>query len=291
MTKPWDDLAELNAVSPLIIPKNGDNLLICDGNNLGYRYIKRKNYNNFREDYLRTLDSLAKSYSADTIIVAFDFGKSYYRIEQYPEYKGTRKKPQTEEEQQYYDEFFACLNDLADNLPLHIRGLKFRGVEADDIITYLVKNLSDSFDNTWIVSSDRDIYQLLSDKVSIFNIFSRKEITQASLFEDHKVTPQEYALARIISGDDGDNIIGIEGIGEVRSCALATKYKTFEALLAALPIKGTSQYIKNLNAGKDILIRNEKLIRLLQYNDLAIRAGKDGDLALDELERLIAEYN
>ena len=53
-----------------------------------------------------------------------------------------------------------------------------------------VKNISQNFDHTWIVSSDRDLYQLIDDKVSIFNLFSRKEITKQSLRENFDLSPR-----------------------------------------------------------------------------------------------------
>ena len=82
--KGWNDLA---AVQDQLGEKN--NLLIIDGNNLAYRWIQRKNYNHFEEDYHRTIESLGKSYKADKIIICFDFGKSYYRIELADGYKST----------------------------------------------------------------------------------------------------------------------------------------------------------------------------------------------------------
>lgn len=280
-TKGWNDLAELEPIIPSAKP-NGNNLLICDGNNLGYRYLQKKNYNNFKQDYIRTVESLANSYSCREVIVAFDFGKSYYRTQFYPEYKGNRTGPQTDEEKNRYEQFFNCLNDIADSVPFRVA--KLRGIEADDLITYAVLRNKAEFEHIWIISSDRDIYQLLDDNVSIFNIFSRKEITVKSLQEKLDVTPQEYMLSRIISGDTGDNVIGIEGIGEKRACALAKKYKTFDALLKALPLKSAkSQYLKNLNAGVETLIRNEKLINLIRYNEQAIVSGKNEQLSLEEI--------
>lgn len=283
-TKGWNDLSELESYIPEKPVVGGKSILICDGNNLGYRYLQRRNYNNFKDDYCRTVESLAKSYGCKDILVAFDFGKSYYRTTMYPEYKATRKKPQDEKEKEHYDQFFACLNDVADSIPFAVA--KFRGVEADDLITHAVLKNRESADHIWIISSDRDIYQLLDKNVSIFNIFSRKEITVASLQEKLQVTPKEYMISRIISGDDGDNIIGIEGIGEKRATALAREHKTFSGLLEALPIKGRSKYIQNLNQGREILIRNEKLINLVKYNEEAILSGKGEEITLEELNAI-----
>ena len=280
MTKSWNDLADLQEPDY----SNYNNLLIVDANNLSYRWLQRPNYDSFGADFIRTIQSLSKSYEAARTIVCFDFGKSYYRMDMPEEYKGTRKKPQEEEEIKKYEAFFAVLNDLPD--PLDEAVLKFRGVEADDILAWITQNVSDKYDHTWIVSSDKDLIQLVDENVSIFNIFGRKEVTKQSLQEDLGLVPSEFMLSRIIEGDKSDNIIGIEGIGPKRAQTLAKEYKTLPNLLDALPIKGRAKYIQNLNAGVDTLIRNEKLINLKKYCEEAIVSGKEGEKPLAELNRL-----
>ena len=280
MTKSWNDLADLQ--EPDYSTYN--NLMIVDANNLSYRWLQRANYASFDADFIRTIQSLAKSYEASRTIVCFDFGKSYYRMDMHEEYKGTRKKPQDEDEVKKYEEFFAVLNALPDQLDDEV--LKFRGVEADDILAWITQNISDRYDHTWIISSDRDLYQLIDENVSIFNIFGRKEVTLQSLQEDFQVNPSEYMLSRIIEGDKSDNILGIDGIGPKRAQTLAREYKTLDSLLAALPLKGKSKYIQNLNAGQDKLLRNEKLINLKKYCEEAICAGKEGDTPLERLNGL-----
>jgi DNA polymerase-1 len=280
MTKSWNDLADLQAPDY----STYNNLMIVDANNLSYRWLQRPNYASFGADFIRTIQSLSKSYEAARTIVCFDFGKSYYRMDMHEEYKGTRKKPQEEEEIKKYDDFFAVLNELPEQLDEEV--LKFRGVEADDILAWITQNISDRYDHTWIVSSDRDLYQLIDNNVSIFNIFGRKEVTLQTLRDDFEVDPSEYMLSRIIEGDKSDNILGIEGIGPKRAQGLAREYRTLDNLLAALPIKGRSKYIQNLNAGSDQLVRNEKLINLKKYCAEAISAGKYGDEPLEQLKNL-----
>ncbi len=266
----WNDLADLDGYEP------EDNLLLIDGNNLAYRWLNRKNYDDYGDEYIKTVRSLAKSYRAERIIICYDYGKSYYRMDIYDEYKATRKKPKEPEEIAKYEAFFNCLNNLVeDDFPIEF--YKMRGVEADDLIAFFALNNQKKYEHIWIISSDKDLYQLLSDKVSIFNLYSRREITIDTLLEDRGITPDEFLLAKIIEGDTGDNINGIAGIGEKRSSILAREYKDFKSLMVALPIKKQSKYIKNLNEGKQILILNEKLINLTRYNEKAVKAGKHGD--------------
>tara|TARA_Y100000034_G_scaffold136784_1_gene215743 strand:- start:1758 stop:2603 length:846 start_codon:yes stop_codon:yes gene_type:complete len=265
----WDDLASLE-------PKAGaNNLLIIDGNNLAYRWIGRQNYDNFGQEYTRTIQSLAKSYNAARTIVCLDFGKSYYRKKLLETYKANRKPPSEPDEVKRYEEFFGCLNDTIDSLEYEY--YKHRGIEADDLIAFFVEKEKSNFNQVWIVSSDKDLYQLVDDNVNIFNLYSRREITQDYLLEELQLTPEEHMLAKIIEGDKSDDIKGIEGIGEKRAATLARKYKVLPELLLALPIKSTAKYIKNLNAGKNTLLLNEKLVSLKKYNERAIKAGKSGE--------------
>lgn len=279
-TKNWNDLEALQPMDQTL----NENLLLIDANNLSYRWLQRPNYDSFASEFIRTVQSLSKSYEARTTIVCFDFGKSYYRLNLHEEYKATRKKPTDEEEQKKYDDFFQVLNSLPEMVDDVV--FKFRGVEADDIIAYLAENKTQDYNHTWIVSSDRDLYQLINENVSIFNIFGRKEITLEYLQENFGITPSEYMLSRIIEGDKSDNIIGVDGIGPKRAQTLAKEYKCFENLIEALPLSGRAKYIQNLNNSVERLIKNERLINLKKYSLEALKAGKQGEAVLDDLSSL-----
>ena len=283
MSVSWDDLSDL--VQAKEQDQTADNLLLIDGVNLAFRYLQRKNYDDFRDDYIRTVTSLGKSYSAKRIICCFDSGASAYRKAIFPEYKDNRKVERTQEEQDRFTAFFNSLNDTIDSLPCE--HFKFKGIEADDVIAYFTKNLSKKYTHTWVVSSDRDLYQLLKDDVSIFNIYSKKEITVDSLLEDKGMTPREYAFSRMIEGDTGDNIRGIDGIGPKRAAELVKEFKTLDNLLSSLPIKGKSKYIQNLNAGADILVRNEKLINLNSYINEVMASVEKRDTVIELLENAL----
>jgi 5'-3' exonuclease len=283
MSVSWDDLSDL--VQAKEQDQAADNLLLIDGVNLAFRYLQRKNYDDFRDDYIRTVTSLGKSYSAKRIICCFDSGASAYRKAIFPEYKDNRKVERTQEEQDRFTAFFNSLNDTIDSLPCE--HFKFKGIEADDVIAYFTKNLSKKYTHTWVVSSDRDLYQLLKEDVSIFNIYSKKEITVDSLLEDKGMTPREYAFSRMIEGDTGDNIRGIDGIGPKRAAELVKEFKTLDNLLNSLPIKGKAKYIQNLNAGADILVRNEKLINLNAYINEVMSSVEKRDTVIELLENAL----
>jgi 5'-3' exonuclease len=284
MTVSWDDLSDVVQAKEEAATAN--NLLILDGINIAFRYLQRHNYANYTDDYIKTVGSLGKSYQAKRIICCFDSGASAYRKSIFPEYKDNRKIERSEEEQERFEKFFGCLSETIEQLPYEY--YKFRGIEADDIIAYLTKNLASKYNHTWIVSSDRDLFQLLKPNVSIFNLYSRKEITIDTLQADTGLTPKEYAFSRMIEGDKGDNIKGIEGIGPKRAADLVGQYKTLDNLIKSLPIPGKAKYIKNLNEGAETLIINEKLINLLDYNLDAISAVEKSDSVLETLQKAIS---
>ena len=285
MASNWDDLAELKETQE--IKEQSNNLLLIDGINVAFRYLHRKNFDSFTDDYIRTVSSLAKSYQAKRVICCFDAGASLYRKTLFPDYKANRKVERTEEEQERFTAFFECLNQTVEELPFE--HYKFKGIEADDVIAYFSLHLSKQYEHTWIVSSDRDLYQLLSDRVSIFNLFSRNEVTLESLYEKFEMTPREYAFSRIIEGDKSDNILGIEGIGPKRSAALVKEYKTLDNLLNSLPLKGRSKYITNLNNGIKTLEQNEKLINLIDYNEDVISCVEKQELVNSMLEKALKQ--
>lgn len=271
MSASWNDLAELEQDK-----YEENNLLLIDANNVAFRYLHRPNFDNYSQEYIRTISSLGKSYSAKRIICCFDVGASTYRKTIYPGYKQNRKVERTEEEKLRFTAFFNCLKDTTEILPFE--HYKFKGIEADDLITYLVNHLKSEYDNIWIVSSDRDLYQLLDYNVSIFNLFSRKEITLDSLNEEWEFTPEEFLLSRIIEGDKSDGIVGIEGIGKKRSQSLVKEYKSLDNLINNLPIAGKAKYIQNLNEGKEILLLNKQLMDLNSYLEEAINMSENPEV-------------
>jgi DNA polymerase-1 len=271
MSASWNDLAELEQDK-----YEENNLLLIDANNVAFRYLHRPNFDDYSQEYIKTISSLGKSYSAKRIVCCFDVGASSYRKAIYPGYKQNRKVERTEEEKIRFTGFFNCLKDTTELLPFE--HYKFKGIEADDLITYLANNLKGQYDNVWIVSSDRDLYQLLDYNVNIFNLFSRKEITLDSLHEDWQFTPQEFLFSRIIEGDKSDGIMGIDGIGKKRSQSLVKEYKNLDNLISNLPIAGKAKYIQNLNSGKEILLLNKQLMDLNTYLEEAINMSENPEV-------------
>jgi len=244
--------------------KSGDQkgVMLVDALNLSFRY-KHKRQRNFAADYIRTIESLANSYGCGTIILCADKGGSTYRKAIYPEYKQNRKeqfKNQTEEEKQAFEEFIEdyehALELASKTYPL----LRFQGVEADDIIAILTKLLKEK--NIWIISTDKDLDQLIKDNVSRFSYVTRKEITATNFEETYGCTPEDYISIKVLQGDTGDNVPGIEGIGPKRAATLIRQYGSALDIYDAMPLAGKYKYIEALNNSGDLILTNYQLMDL-----------------------------
>lgn len=268
-------------------------VLIVDALNLAFRYLHAKS-EKFMEDYIRTVDSLKKSYKASKVIIAADKGSSKYRKEIYPEYKANRKEKyetQTDEEKERFDNFFkefeATLLQISTIYPV----LRYEGCEADDIAAYIVSKASKypQVSNIWLISSDKDWDLLISDFVSRFSYVTRKEITFENWNSHYDYDIDEHISVKCLMGDAGDNVKGVEGVGPKRAIELVRQYGTAMDIAASLPINSKYKYIQSLNKCKDLILLNYQLMDLLSYCSDALGDNtKDID---DKLEEYLNDSN
>ena len=256
-------IANLGAPAPI------GNLLIVDGLNVAFRW-KHQNILDFKYDYIRTIESLAKSYNAGTIIVCADGGSSY-RKEVYPEYKANRKErfaDQTEQEAKEFEMFMAEFSDTLTLIKKKYPVFHFRGVEADDIAAYITQ--SAEYDDCWLISSDKDWDLLISDKVSRFSTVTRKETTVHNWDEHYDFEIEDYITFKCLTGDKGDNVPGVPGVGPKRAVQLMEQYGTVFDIYDACPIDGRYKYIQAVNENAEQLLMNVELMDLVTYCEDAI---------------------
>lgn len=245
-------------------------VLIIDALNLGFRW-KHQQKTNFIDEYVRTVNSLADSYRCGTIIIAGDKGSSKYRKGIYPEYKQDRKEKyakQSDEEKLAFEVFFLEMQNIMDYFSEKEIVLQYEGVEADDIAGYLSSEAK--VDHMWLISSDRDWDLLVSPKVSRFSYINRKESTFNTWAETHDFSIDDYITIKCLTGDKGDNIPGIPGIGEKRATSLVKEYGNIFDIYDACPIDSKYKYIQTLNDNKEVLLRNFELMDLKTYAKEAI---------------------
>ena len=258
------------------------NLLIVDGLNIAFRW-KHQGVLDFKYDYARTIESLAKSYNAGTIIITADGGSSY-RKAILPEYKANRKEKYAEQTPQEEKEFAMFMAEFSNTLTLLKEKhtvLQFKGVEADDIAAYISMNLDKfNFDECWMISSDRDWDLLINDKVSRFSTVTRKETTVHNWDEHYDFEIEDYITFKCLTGDKGDNVPGIPGVGPKRAVQLMEQYGTVFDIYDSCPIEGKYKYIQSLNENAEQLLMNVELMDLVTYSEEAI--GKDNIQVINE---------
>ena len=272
------------------VQEKNNNLLIVDGLNVAFRWrYKRVPY--YTNDYVRTIESLAKSYNCGNVIVLAD-GGSTYRKKLYPDYKANRKdryKDQTEAEKKEFEQFLAEFANAFKRLQSkgHLI-LKQRGLEADDLAAWIVgKRREFGVGETWLISSDRDWDLLIDDDVSRFSTVTRKETTVQNWDEHYNFDKEMYLTFKCLAGDQGDNIPGIKGIGPKRAEQLIKQYGDLFDIYNSCPIDSKYKFIQELNENVERLLLNAELMDLESYSEQAII---EANMDLEDLSSQIREH-
>lgn len=271
-----------------MVNDDANSTLIVDALNLAFRW-KHQGRTDFRYEYQSTVQSLAKSYDCNNIIITADWGSSTYRKGISPEYKQNRKEKFAEQSEaerlafeEFFEEFEASLEVLAEDYPV----LRYKGVEADDLAAHLVKYKSKyNLEYIWLISSDRDWDLLIQENVGRFSYVTRKEVRVDNWKEHYDIDPEMYISMKCLTGDKGDNVAGIPGIGPKRAVQLIEQYGTAFDIYNALPLQSHYKYIQELNASGEQLLVNYELMDLMTFCDDAI--GKDN---IDDIERVLNGY-
>ena len=262
-------------------PNPNGNLLIVDGLNLAFRW-KHQKKEFFKVEYVRTIESLAKSYNCGEIVVLGD-GGSDYRKEIDPEYKANRKEryaDQTEEEKQ---EFLNFLGEFQKTVELcNEKGyltIKYNGVEADDIAAVICQAREElGLEEIWLVSSDKDWDLLVDENISRFSTVTRKETTMGNWDEHYDFEPDKYLTFKCLTGDKGDNVPGVNGIGPKRASSLIASHGDVFDIMSSLPIDSKYKFMQNLNEfGSDNLAKNVELMDLTYDTDAQV-LGKSKEI-------------
>lgn len=265
--------------------KNEASCLIVDGMNLAFRWMHSRKFT-FAEEYIATVKSLARSYQCGKIVIACDKGSSSYRKALHPGYKGARKEKfenQTEQEAEDFEMFIKEFNRTMELCKEEFSLFRFEGVEADDIAAYICsKRKAFNIDRIWLISSDADWHQLISDHVSQFSTVSRKELTMDNWHEKYEYSVEDHISVKCLMGDSGDSVPGVDKIGPKKALALVEEYGSALDVAAALPISSKYVYIKNLNAfGAEAIMLNYKLMDLVTFCEEAI--GEDNCKTINEM--------
>ncbi len=221
--------------------------------------------------FINILNKILKEKKPDYLAVCFDVSRDTFRQKKFAEYK-IQRPPMPEE--------------LSGQIPLikqiiaayRIALFEKDGFEADDIIATMAKKTKKEGVSTVIVSSDKDILQLVDDNTVVFSpykdegvIYDRKKV-----LERFGVEPQKISDIMALMGDEADNIPGVPGIGEKTAVRLISDFGSLERLLNNIDNlkqekikKAITDNIAQLNLSKELAVLNEDV---------------DIDFALDKLK-------
>ena len=212
-------------------------LLAVDGNSLinrafyGVKPLTTRDGRNTNAvfGFINMLKSHLDSVKPDYAVVAFDMRKPTFRHEKYDFYKATRKGMPEELAEQ-----FDSAKAAARNLGFH--EITCEGFEADDILGTL-STLGNEDVMVYILTGDRDSYQLVNEHVNVLYLSTKETLTidENVVMEKYGVNPKELIEVKALMGDTSDNIPGVKGIGEKTAIGLVQKYGTVENLYAKLP--------------------------------------------------------
>ncbi len=162
---------------------------------------------------------------AEAVAVVFDSKRLNFRNEFYPDYKAHRPEPPEELKPQ-----FALIREATEAFCLPC--LELEGYEADDLIATYARLAQEAGRPVTIVSSDKDLMQLVRPGVGMFDPMKNKAIGPDEVFEKFGVPPEKVVDVQALAGDSVDNVPGVPGIGVKTAAQLITEYGDLEALLA-----------------------------------------------------------
>lgn len=168
--------------------------------------------------YLKTLKKLVSEIGPSGIYVAWEGGGSQKRRALYSEYKMNRKP---EKLNRFYEDDIPDTDDNKKHQIIALLGmlkctpvcqLYVSDCEGDDVIAYLTRGPFRDVPKI-IVSSDKDMYQLLDESTKIYSLHKKTYVTSPDVVEEFRVQPKNFAIAKALCGDPTDNIPGIKGMG------------------------------------------------------------------------------
>lgn len=290
--------------------------VIVDGNNLLKISLVDKTMNSKGEEYgavmsfLRMLGNILNKKDFNYCIVCFDgVGSGVLRWEYYKDYKANRDKNYSlhdpnmsdydrkileyqnkvlsysrkmkittkDNDDEAFEREKSIINAILEELC--VRQYEYENVEGDDIIAYYVKNKKPN-EKVVIVSSDKDLTQLISDTVIVYNPRMRDFVTKDNSVEKIGITHENVVLEKILCGDASDNIKGVKGIGETTLIKLFPQIKDTKTDLSVI-IERSKQLLEERAQNK------KKPLKSLENIINGVTDGCQGDKLYEINQKII----
>ncbi|TCH97932.1 DNA polymerase I [Roseococcus sp. SYP-B2431] len=175
--------------------------------------------------FAQMLEKFLNQNSSSHIAVVHDSARQTFRNDIYPAYKAHRPEPPEDLIPQ-----FALIREATE--AFGVAQLELPGYEADDLIACYAKAFEAEGGRVTIVSSDKDLMQLVRERVCMLDPIKQKPIREPEVFEKFGVAPGMVAQVQALAGDATDNVPGVPGIGIKTAAQLLTEYGDLETLLA-----------------------------------------------------------
>ena len=175
----------------------------------------------FTKMLLKLIDDLKPIYAA----VIFDVARKTFRNEIYEDYKGNRSDPPEDLIPQ-----FSIIRNATEAIGLPV--VEMEGFEADDLIATYATLAQDKKKKVIIISSDKDLMQLVDDNIILFDPMKQFWINEDKVFEKFGVYPNKVIDVQSLAGDSSDNIPGVPGIGVKTAAELINQFDNLDQLLS-----------------------------------------------------------
>ena len=208
-------------------------------------------------------------------VVIFDSARRNFRNDIYSEYKANRSETPEDLAPQFE---YIRKSVEAFNLP----SIELSNYEADDLIATYTKQIIKVGAKVTVISSDKDLMQLVSDKVRLYDPMKSKVLGEKEVVEKFGVKPNQVIDVQSLAGDSSDNIPGVPGIGIKTASELINKYKTLDVLLKKADEIPQNKRRETLLANKDKALLSRQLVTL--KDDVPVK-DKLSSLLLKEVQK------
>lgn len=197
----------------------------------------------------RDIQTFQKQFNTKHIVFCFDHPNNN-RMDVLPTYKETRRKKREQATEKEKDAFSEMQKQIILMRKEYLPSMGFKnilyqkGFEADDLIAQVCYSIEPD-DKAIVLGSDKDLYQLLSRRVSIWNTHRKELITKEIFKERYGIKPRQWVLVKAIAGCDSDDVPGVNGVGDVTAIKYLsgelTKGKKYDSI-----VNGETKWRKNI---------------------------------------------
>ena len=200
--------------------------------------------------FISFMMKLLKRHQPKYLAVALDAGRETFRNQMFVEYKGNRRQAPAD--------LVLQLPDIRRVLDaLNVVALELENYEADDLIGTVCATLCDDNCEVIVVSSDKDLMQLVTEKVSLLDSVKDRWIGTREVIARFGVEPERVPEVLGLMGDAVDNIPGVKGVGQTTAIALMKQFRDLDELYGNLDrlqqsnLRGSARLREALKNGKD----------------------------------------